>query len=97
MITCHNVFNVWPKTSLPLPVWPRDAKGWTPLLEDTLRKWLFLCLYLPTVAFRFIFAPVFLVAWIINLVYFQAFLFFNKCFFLSNEVFSSKCFHCYSV
>ena len=22
---CHNVFNVWPKTTL-LPVWPRDAK-----------------------------------------------------------------------
>ena len=25
MIMCHNVFNVWPKTTL-LPVWPRDAK-----------------------------------------------------------------------
>ena len=25
MITCHSVFNVWPKTPL-LPVWPRDAK-----------------------------------------------------------------------
>ena len=26
MIICHNVFNVWPKTILLLPVWPRDAK-----------------------------------------------------------------------
>ena len=26
MITCFNVFNVWPKTTLLLPVWPRDAK-----------------------------------------------------------------------
>ena len=26
MITCCNVFNVWPKTSPLLPVWPRDAK-----------------------------------------------------------------------
>ena len=26
MITCYNVFNVWPKTALLLPVWPRDAK-----------------------------------------------------------------------
>ena len=26
MIMCHNVFNVWPKTTLLLPVWPRDAK-----------------------------------------------------------------------
>ena len=25
MITCHNVFNVWPKTTL-LPLWPGDAK-----------------------------------------------------------------------
>ena len=25
VITCHNVFNMWPKTTL-LPVWPRDAK-----------------------------------------------------------------------
>ena len=25
MIMCHNVFNVWPKTTL-LPVWPRDSK-----------------------------------------------------------------------
>ena len=24
-MTCHNVFNVWPKTTL-LPVWHRDAK-----------------------------------------------------------------------
>ena len=26
VITCHNVFNMWPKTTLLLPVWPRDAK-----------------------------------------------------------------------
>ena len=26
VITCHNVLNVWPKTTLLLPVWPRDAK-----------------------------------------------------------------------
>ena len=26
--TCCNVFNVWPKTDLLLPVWHRDAKGW---------------------------------------------------------------------
>ena len=25
VITCHNVFNVWPKTTF-LPVWPRDTK-----------------------------------------------------------------------
>ena len=23
---CCNVFNVWPKTTLLLPVWPRDTK-----------------------------------------------------------------------
>ena len=35
MITCHNVFNVWPKTTLLLPVWPRDAKRLdTPELKD---------------------------------------------------------------
>ena len=27
VITCHNVFNMWPKTTLLLPVWPRDAKS----------------------------------------------------------------------
>ena len=27
VITCHNVFNVWPKTNLLLPVWCRDAKN----------------------------------------------------------------------
>ena len=27
VITCCNVFNVWPKTTLLLPVWPRDAKS----------------------------------------------------------------------
>ena len=26
VITCHNVFIVWPKTILFLPKWPRDAK-----------------------------------------------------------------------
>ena len=30
VITCYSVFNAWPKTTL-LPVWPRDAKGGTPL------------------------------------------------------------------
>ena len=26
LITCCNVFNVWPETTLLLPLWPRDAK-----------------------------------------------------------------------
>ena len=26
VITCHNIFNVWPETILLLPVWPRDAE-----------------------------------------------------------------------
>ena len=26
VIMCHDVFNVWPKTTLLLTVWPRDAK-----------------------------------------------------------------------
>ena len=26
VIMCHNVFNVWPKTTLLLPVWPRASK-----------------------------------------------------------------------
>ena len=26
VITCHNVFNVWPMATLLFPVWPRDAK-----------------------------------------------------------------------
>ena len=26
VITCHNIFNVWPKTTLLLPVWHRDTK-----------------------------------------------------------------------
>ena len=26
VIMCHNVFNVWPKTTL-LPAWHRDANG----------------------------------------------------------------------
>ena len=34
MIACHNVFNMWPKATLPLPVWPRDTKRLdTPALE----------------------------------------------------------------
>ena len=32
VITCHNVFNMWPKTTL-LPVWPRDAKRLDTLLQ----------------------------------------------------------------
>ena len=35
VITCRSVLNVWPKTTLLLPVWPRDSKAWTPLLELT--------------------------------------------------------------
>ena len=31
VITCRNVFNVWLKTTL-LPMWHRDAKGWTPCM-----------------------------------------------------------------
>ena len=27
VITCCNIFNVWPKTTLLLPVWPREAKS----------------------------------------------------------------------
>ena len=27
VVTGHGVFNVWPKTILLLPLWPRDAKG----------------------------------------------------------------------
>ena len=27
VIVCCNVFNAWPKTTLPLPVWPRDAES----------------------------------------------------------------------
>ena len=35
MITCHNVFNVWPKTTLVLPVWLRDAESTgTPALHS---------------------------------------------------------------
>ena len=33
---CCSVFNVWLKTTLLLPVWPREPKGWTPL------PWLYL-------------------------------------------------------
>ena len=32
VITCHNVFNVWPKTALLLQCGPEMPKGWTPLL-----------------------------------------------------------------
>ena len=31
VITCRNVFNVWPKTTL-LPLWPRDTKRLGPLV-----------------------------------------------------------------
>ena len=36
VIMCHNVFNVWPKTTL-LPVWHRDAKRLCPtwFLQDS--------------------------------------------------------------
>ena len=40
MIMCHNVFNVWPKTTLLLPVWLRDAKR----LDNAVRM-LFSCLF----------------------------------------------------
>ena len=33
MVTWVSVFNVWPKTSLLLPLGPEMPKGWTPLLE----------------------------------------------------------------
>ena len=33
VIMCHNVFNVWPKTTLLPPVWPRDAKRLDTLLQ----------------------------------------------------------------
>ena len=33
VITCYNVFNVWPKTTL-LPVWRRDAK----ILDTPVRR-----------------------------------------------------------
>ena len=33
MITCRNVFNVWTKTTLLLPVWPRDSKRVDTLLQ----------------------------------------------------------------
>ena len=36
--TCHNVFNVWPKATLLLPVWRRDTKR-----LDTLEKGPFAC------------------------------------------------------
>ena len=34
VITCHIVFTVWPKTTLLLPVWPRDAKSLDTLAKD---------------------------------------------------------------
>ena len=34
MITCGNVFNVWPKSTLLLPVWPRGTKRLDPLTVD---------------------------------------------------------------
>ena len=35
VITCHSVCNVWPKTTLLLPVWPRDTKR----LDTPAREW----------------------------------------------------------
>ena len=36
VITFHNVFNVWPKATLLLPVWPRDTKSLdTPVRVDS--------------------------------------------------------------
>ena len=36
VITHHNVFNVWPKTTLLLPLWPRDTKR----LDIPVSRWL---------------------------------------------------------
>ena len=39
VVTCHNVSNVWPKTTLLLPGWPRDSKRLdTPALQAEKRK-----------------------------------------------------------
>ena len=38
MITCLNIFNVWPKTTLLLPVRPRDAKSLDTLLRCIFRN-----------------------------------------------------------
>ena len=41
---CHNVFNVWPKTTLLLPVWARDNKRLDtliPLSSALLMFWTF--------------------------------------------------------
>ena len=46
VITCHNVFNVWSKTTL-LPVWPSDAKSLDILLLQTVSQSLFDCFHLP--------------------------------------------------
>ena len=35
MITCCNAFNVWPKTTLLLPAWHRDAKSLDTPLQHT--------------------------------------------------------------
>ena len=40
VITCHNIFNVWPKTTLLLPMWYRDTKRLdTPGVEDYDLSW----------------------------------------------------------
>ena len=31
------VFNVWPKTTLPLPVWSRDTKRWDTMEQDAVK------------------------------------------------------------
>ena len=36
VIVHHKVFNVWPKTILPMC--PEMPKGWTPLLEEAMSK-----------------------------------------------------------
>ena len=40
MITCCNVFNVWPKTTLLLPMWPRAADRLGTPETDKQEKWL---------------------------------------------------------
>ena len=36
---CCNVFNMWPKTTLVLPVWPRDAKRLDTSMSLRTLKW----------------------------------------------------------
>ena len=39
MITCFNVFNVQPKTTILLPVWPRDVKRLDTSGRQPPRRW----------------------------------------------------------